>query len=42
MIIYSSVDILGSLQTEDGFATQKSFTDWVKKYLLSPLKKQRL
>ena len=33
MLLYSSIDILGSLQTQDGYATRDSFKDWVTNYL---------
>lgn len=33
MLLYSSIDILGSLQTQDGFASRGSFKDWVTNYL---------
>jgi hypothetical protein len=33
MLIYTSIDILGSLKTRDGFATRGSFKKWVKDYL---------
>ena len=43
VLIYSSIDILGSLQNQDGFATRASFKSWVTNYLLkeklSPLTK---
>lgn len=35
MLIYSSVDILGSLQTQNGYATADSFKNWVTNYLFS-------
>jgi len=34
MLIYSAIDILGSLQSKKGFANKKSFTDWTKNYLI--------
>ena len=33
VLIYSSIDILGSLQNQDGFATRISFKSWVSNYL---------
>jgi|APFre7841882654_1041346.scaffolds.fasta_scaffold241280_1 hypothetical protein len=32
-LIYSSIDVLGSFQNQDGYATQDSFRDWVTNYL---------
>lgn len=34
VLIYSSIDILGSLQNTDGFASYVSFKNWVVNYLL--------
>lgn len=33
MLLYSSIDILGSLQSQDGYATRDSFKEWVTNYL---------
>ena len=32
-LIYSSIDVLGSLQSESGYATKTSFKNWVNDYL---------
>ena len=32
-LIYSSIDVLGSLKTQDGYATSDSFKNWVTDYL---------
>lgn len=34
ILIYSSIDVLGSFQNADGSATRDSFKDWAKNYLL--------
>lgn len=34
ILIYSSIDILGSFQNQDGYATRESFKDWTTNYLL--------
>jgi len=33
MVIYSSIDVLGSLQNLDGYASRDSFRNWVTNYL---------
>lgn len=32
-LIYSSIDVLGSFQNQDGYATRDSFRNWVTNYL---------
>src|SRR5688572_27090457 len=33
ILLYSGVDILGALATEDGQATRESFVDWADNYM---------
>jgi len=33
ILLYSAIDIFGSLETENGIASRKSFEDWVIRYL---------
>lgn len=35
ILIYASMDILGSLQTKDGFANRESFKTWVREHILN-------
>jgi len=33
ILLFSGVDILGALETEDGFATKRSFVSWANRYM---------